>query len=296
MQEEENIEEVQPQKKNVANVPPTPATPLVTQPTNESFVGFEVTEDTKTTDFVRFDIEGQYKKYKAGELDKNGEPVLPFHFAYLTEVKLREVVKSKDYTLLPGVELEAKERPTADQVTPDSLRATLSFHFVDPSGVCEHYHTIWDILPGDDKAKTKQRGIAESIGHFWNALSLKNDADKVFNSSNYATVLGHPAKSWRDVFEAVATLFNTGNGGEPIYYKEGKPLPLRIKLVYGQNGDPELPFYGNKIERYLKGMPSTLQVKKDDKFIRPEKPAGPSIAGPTAASAENEDWANANFG
>lgn len=252
------------------------------------FVGFEVDENSKTADFVRFPVEEVYKAYKAGETKS------PFHTAYIAGVEKRTLVK-KDYELLPGVELESNTKPTVDQVTPESWRYSLQFHFVSPEGIYEHYHQFWDYAHDDPKAGNKKRTLSDGIGHFYNALVLKDEAKNVFTGPNYAKVLGRSPKNWGDVFEAVALIFNEGNGGTPVYHKEGKPFKVRIKLVFGQNGNIEMPYFGDKIERIIEGMPSRLQVKKDDKFVAPERPAGPVIGTPMS-SASDDDYVSTHFG
>lgn len=273
-------EDVAPVKKPVKEV---------AVPVEEAFVGFEVTEDTKTSDFVRFPVEAKYKAYKAGE-EKS-----PFHTAYIAGVE-RKIVVKKEYELLPGVVLDGDEKPNPSQVTPESLRYTVVFHFVSPDGVFEHYHTFWDIQPDDPKAANKKRTLSEGLGHFYNALVLRDEAKNVFNNTNYTQVLDRTPKNWGDVFDAVVLIFNEGAGGTPVYHKDGKPFKVRIKLVFGQNGGVEMPYFGDKVERIIEGMPSRLQIKKDDKFIAPEKPAGPVIGAPGIGTGDDEDFVASHFG
>lgn len=250
------------------------------------FVGFGVTADIQTIESTAFDIETPYRAYKAGQRST------PWPIAIIAGVNYDQKVKG-EYTLKDGITLADNERPTPEQVTPDSIRHTLDFHFTDTEGVQKVTLTVFDIEPNDPKAIVKREGNAKTIGHVWDALVGQNNAEKFLSPEAIQKANdGKPIKSWAENWKAIATIFNTANKGNPVYRNaNGEPFKLRIRLSYDSKGRVNFPLYGNRIERLPQdsNVPSTLAITKRDRFERPT--AEKLVSGiDTTRAAESADW------
>lgn len=100
---------------------------------------------------------------------------------------------------------------------------------------------------------------------------------------------------WKAVYENVATIFNTYNNGTPVFMKDGKPIPVWIKLlrctrskgkgwVNVSNGDLAFPAFVGQgcVELYQPNVPPTVRVDIVNESIIPrvsDKPKQPTTIG-----------------
>ena len=230
---------------------------------------------------VPFDIDTQYKNFLSGK------ETSPFVGGYLTKVDVTPLIK-KEFKLLPDVKLKDKEKPTIEQVTPDSLRYTLNFYFTGKDGVQEYREQLWEIAPDDEKAANKNRMLNQRIAHIFETYMGANTAAEYLNIKK---VFGKNEANYKNYFEGIANIFNTAKEGDtPVYLQEGNKIPVRIKLTRNRSNtrnpnEIKMPL-GNVIERIIKGATSsTLVLNGDDEFHVIEKPKATATLGNAVSSS-----------
>ncbi len=250
-----------------------------------------IDDSTQTLQRVPFDIETLYNTYKTGGR-------LPFPNAYMQKVECKAGVK-KEFKLLQDVKIEPNTKPTVEQVTPESIRYFLNFHFTSPDGIQEYVEQIWEVNDEDQaKAANKNRMANQRIAHIFEAFMGANTAGEYLNMKKVLTK--DQELTWRNYFSGLARIFNTAKeGGTPIFMEGDKYIPVRIKLTRNRfnkknPNEVKMPL-GNVIERYIKDAKSTtLSVSGDDEFNMIEKPkpltgpAGPAGGGFGPAPAKTE--------
>jgi hypothetical protein len=228
-----------------------------------------LTQDTRVIANVPFPVSDYFKEYK------NGTRPHPFCEGILKDVRL-DVRVAEKYILEEGVTLEGDEKPTPEQVTPESRRYILVFEFTDNTNTYTHYEELWD---NDGKTEWKNIRIYSQIMTAFTNLEIAHKLLEL-NPNNKETGLfkvdENADKSYKNYFTAIAKQFNEGRGGTPVYKKDGNSIPVRFKLVrqgVGKNSNNlQLSVNGNCIERMSNNpnIKSILSVqatgKNPDKF------------------------------
>ncbi len=153
----------------------------------------------------------------------------------------------------------------------------LTFYFIDIEGIGTYKHTEWIIKPTENKAKDKQNWLNSRIKHLYEAYAPFP-----------ANGIGVGATSWEDFFDKVASAFNTGNNGIPIYQRTDKdktlPIVTWIKLTYYKQ-ELKFPNFPNFIERVTENNiaePKILFIdKKTDVIKQPDSAPTTPILGAT---------------
>lgn len=252
-----------------------------------------ISGETRSQQKVNFDIAKLFNDYKEGRAES------PFPTAILKSVEVGEIVNKK-FTLLEGVELEKDEKPTVDQVTPDSIRYTLNFNWESPDGVYSHKETIYDIEDNDTKYQTKERMINERIAHFFDAFAGQGKAAQFLPLSEVFKDVKKEDWNFKTYFSGIARIFNTCKNENPVYLNKSlEPILVRIKLTRNtynsRNPNAVTMPLGNVVERILPNIPSILQVTSSDKFniieVKEKGFAGssPAFGNPSEASTTFED-------
>lgn len=174
-----------------------------------------------------------------------------FTKSYLTEVKAEEIGKKAEKFFV------------------------LNFNFIDEENNRSFRHT--EFIPkgkagkkteAEDYTEKRQR-LNSRIKHLWEAFAVFTDASIP------------KAKNWNEFFTNIATAFNTGNDGQPIY----KGIKVWLKTTYNDKNDLQLPLLPNFIERIgtkNEQRPETLEINlKYDKTEQDKKPSagGPGVMG-----------------
>lgn len=196
---------------------------------------------------------------------KNSTPFTPgISKGYLSEVKQEEIGKEEKYNVL-------------------------TFVFKDAQGDRTYRHSEFPIKDNDDKRDTKLQGLYKRLGHIYTEFAPMPKEG-----------LGNGATSFQDFFSKIATAFNTGNNGKPIYIKEesaDKKLPVLtwLKLTVDKRDNIGFPLSPNFIERIKDNNiqePRTLVIdKKFDKIEQSgnaSKATTPVMGGASGAIAADD--------
>ena len=146
-------------------------------------------------------------------------------------------------------------------------RDVLTFHFIDEKNRRHHFHTEWDLDNGDKDFKVKLDGLNRRIKHLYETFAVFPEAG-----------IGKGAKTFKELFAAIATAFNNNGAGVPIYSK----IPIWIKVTYNLKGGAKstlgFPLSPNFVERFTAGIGTTLYI--NNKYETIEQPKRPTVANP----------------
>lgn len=256
-----------------------------------------ITADNRASERVPFPVDVLYTKYK-----ESGNKILPFPKAVLTSIKATPRVVKDGYKLLDGVVITGNDKPTVEQVTPDSLQWSIDLQFESLDGVYAYQHTLFAPGDTDEKAEQKERWNNDRILHFYEAYMGANTG---VTALAIGKVLNGSESTWENYYKGIANVFNTGKAGKPVFQDADANIPVRIKLTRSASGkNPnrlQMPLFGNVIERVIEGAKSSiLVVEPTDKFEQIAQQSAianlPGAAGraaygvPTAAKPSQDEW------
>lgn len=178
----------------------------------------------------------------------------------------------------------------------------LEFVFRDLEGIQTHIHKEWPI-DGDLTSKGGETitqaeledGQSNRIAHIFNTYAGAGGHTKV----NGGAGLGADVTDGDDVYDfykkffaSIANSFNTaGPNGTEIYKKNGKLIPIWIKLIYVR-GSNELrfPLRPNFIDRWVEGRPTFLRATTKDVTAKASATGTvPGVRGGGSASSAGDD-------
>lgn len=175
-------------------------------------------------------------------------------------------LKSKNLTPFnPGISKAVLVEVKKEEVGKDSEKyLVLSFTFKDLEGNRTYKHSEFVVKSTETDRDKKVNGLNVRLKHIYETFAP-------FPQEG----LGVGAASWDDFFDKVATSFNTGNSGKPIFYREveDKKVPIHIFIKIAYQGKKEklgFPLSPNFIERVVDAnqqAPKTIVIdKKYDKL------------------------------
>jgi hypothetical protein len=185
-------------------------------------------------------------------------------------------LKSKNLTPFnPGINKAALIEVKREEVGKDAEKyLVLSFTFKDLEGNRTHKHSEFTVSNTDADRDKKINGMNVRLKHIYEAFAPFPQAG-----------LGVGAKSWEDFFDKVATSFNTGANGKPIFYREveDKKVPIHVFIKVSYQGKKEklgFPLSPNFIERAVEGQQSPKTIVIDKKYDKLEQSSNASVNTP----------------
>lgn len=160
----------------------------------------------------------------------------------------------------------------------------LEFTFVDTKNEATFEKVEFAVKQGDIKYAAKQTAMNVRIKHIYETY-------KPFPADG----LGSKATSWLNFFEIVAKAFNeNGDGGTPIFKKEGKYVPVHLKFTYFNN-QIGFPYSPNFIETVKEGKETLLRIdlqfdQMEQVQTKPKAKDNTLAMGQVFGGAQNSDF------
>ncbi len=153
----------------------------------------------------------------------------------------------------------------------DTKYLVLTFVFKDVEGNRTYRHSEFAVVSGENIDKRKN-GLNVRLKHIYEAFAAFPQP----TTENPKGGIGNGATSWESFFDLVATAFNTGNAGKPIFIRQEAektiPIVVFLKVVYDKKDNLGFPLSPNFIERVTAdntSAPKTIVI--DKKYDRLEQ-------------------------
>ena len=235
----------------------------------------------------KFPIETYYKEYKENKRDN------PFSTVVIDAIHFGTYV-DKSFTLLPGIQLEANEKPTSKQVTASSYVPTITVDLksVDGSYACSTI--IWGLDTKTAKAKDINKlqrrlvnlvlGVADiDMVELKNQLSVEHLSELInkpieVKASDTMTEIDAKALTVSNQFEGIVAVLNQ----DGFFHKGSEKFPYCAKLVRKYNdvvyNNVELCNLGFVIQKEKPDMVLKIELTTKDVYTLHTAPSASLIA------------------
>lgn len=167
---------------------------------------------------------------------------------------------------------------------------SLVFVFIDKDKERTHIH-YENVIEGDIGKLTEEKRIQAQDSHLAHMYNTFMGDGAHTTAGPTGTTLGTVLNKDKEVveadydqfFESVAKSFNTGRTKKEIFKdKDGKLIPVWLKLVYSPKGQLQIPLFNNFMDRYREGHECLLSI--NPQYDRVQQPSSNVVGSPLAAT------------